>query len=411
MSNAPSFVSERLSLIHERGLHRSPPIIQTSDGVRGRVDGREALLFCSNDYLGLRLDSRVREAAAEGADSYGGGAGSSRLIAGTLPIHRQLEEALARWLGTEATLLCSSGFQANLSLLQGLASADDMVFSDSLNHASIIDGCRLARASHKVIRHGDRDFLSRALALASGGQRFVIGEGLYSMDGERGDVEGWVAARDAAGAGTTHILVDEAHAIGVLGEKGRGVASELGLEDQLLARVGTLGKALGAHGAFIASDAATIDLLRNTSRAYIFTTGLAPAPAAAGLRALQIVSSDEGQELRGSLARLSNRFRDGAEAQGFELAGDRGVPIVPLILGGAVRAMSFFSRLLDEGIFAMAIRPPTVRRGSCRIRFTLSAAHNEEHVDAALGALARVGAVLGTGSQPDAGHEAGTSSP
>jgi 8-amino-7-oxononanoate synthase len=410
MSNAPSFVSERLSLIHERGLHRSPPILETSDGVRGRVDGREALLFCSNDYLGLRLDPRVREAAAEGADRYGGGTGSSRLIAGTLPIHRELEEALARWLGTEATLLCSSGFQANISLLQGLAGVDDMLFSDSLNHASIIDGCRLSRASHKVIRHGDRDFLSRALALAPGGQRFVIGEGLYSMDGERGDIAGWVAARDAAGAGTTHVLVDEAHAIGVLGEKGRGAASEMGLDGALLARVGTLGKALGAHGAFIASDASTIDLLRNTS-AYIFTTGLAPAPAAAGLRALQIVSSDEGQELRGSLARLSNRFRDGAQAQGFELAGDPGVPIVPLILGGAARAMSFFSRLLDEGIFAMAIRPPTVRRGSCRIRITLSAAHKEEDVDAALGALARVAAVLGPGSQPDAESEAGTGSP
>ena len=411
MSDSPPFVSERLSAIRAQGLHRAPPIIETDDGVRGRVDGRDALLFCSNDYLGLRLDQRVREAAARGAESYGGGAGSSRLIAGTLPIHRELEESIAHWLGTEASLLCSSGFQANLSLLQGLAGSDDMLFSDSLNHASLIDGCRLSRANCKVMRHGDRPFLARALAHSQSSQRFVVGEGLYSMDGERGDIAGWVAAREVAGTETTHLLVDEAHAIAVLGPQGRGVAAEAGLQASVLARVGTLGKALGAHGAFIASDAATIDLLRNTSRAYIFTTGLAPAPVAAGLRALEIVRSDEGQELRERLASLSIRFREGAQDLGFELAGDAGVPIVPLILGGANRAMEFFARLLDEGVFAMAIRPPTVRRGRCRIRFTLSAAHQNEHVDVALAALARVAALLGPGCLPDTAHEAAKSSP
>ena len=411
MPDSPPFVSERLSLIREEGLHRSPPVLETEDGVRGRVDGREALLFCSNDYLGLRLDQRVRRAAAQGAETYGGGSGSSRLIAGTLPIHRELEQSIASWLGTEAALLCSSGFQANLSLLQGLANRDDILFSDSLNHASLIDGCRLSRASCKVVRHGDPQFLARALATTQANQRFVVGEGLYSMDGERGDLAGWVAARELAGTKTTHLLIDEAHAIAVLGPQGRGVAAESGLEASVLARVGTLGKALGAHGAFIASDAATIDLLRNTSRAYIFTTGLAPAPAAAGLRALEIVRSDEGQERRVRLERLSMRFREGAQELGFELAGDAGVPIVPLLLGGASRAMEFFARLLDEGVFAMAIRPPTVRKGRCRIRFTLSAAHEDHHVDAVLAALGRVAAVLGPGCLSDTEHKAAKSSP
>ena len=401
MPGAPLFVSARLRSIRERGLYRSPPVVETADGVVSRVDGRRALLFCSNDYLGLRLDPRISAAAAVGAERYGAGAGSSRLIAGTLPIHRDLEAAVAEWMGTDAALLCSSGFQANLSLLQGLAGREDLLLSDSLNHASIIDGCRVSRASHKVIRHGDREFLARALSRAEDGQRFIIGEGLYSMDGERGDIVGWVAARELAGVSTAHVLVDEAHAVGVLGPQGRGVAAEAGLEGEVLARVGTFGKALGAQGAFIAADAATIDLLRNTSRAYIFSTALAPAPAAAALRALRIVRSDEGLELRDRLARISRRFRDGANDLGFELGGDAGVPIVPILLGSAARAMSFFARLLDEGVFAMAIRPPTVRRGLCRIRFTLSAAHQDEHVDAALSALSRVAGVLGAACQPD----------
>jgi len=397
VSEPPSFVRRRLQAIVEAGLHRAPPVVETEDGVTARVGGRQCLLFCSNDYLGLRLDARVRRAAAAGASAYGGGSGSSRLIAGTLPIHQQLEEALADWMGSEATLLCSSGFQANLSLLQSLAGADDLLVSDSLNHASLIDGCRLSRATVKVVRHGDREWLARALDREISGDRFIVGEGLYSMDGERGDVAGWLAARDAAGAANTHVLVDEAHAIGVLGPDGRGVAAEVGLEHRLLARVGTLGKALGAHGAFVAADAETVDLLRNSGRAYIFTTGLPPAAAAAALAALAGVRSDEGAELRGRVQRLSLRFREGAQAMGFMVAGDPGVPILPLLLGSASRAMSFCQRLLEEGIYAMAIRPPTVRRGRCRIRFTLSAAHDETHVETALAALGRVAEELGPG--------------
>jgi len=396
-------VQRRLQAIREAGLHRAPPVVDTRDGVSGRVSGRECLLFCSNDYLGLRLDERVRGAAAEGASSYGGGSGSSRLIAGTLPIHGQLEQALADWLGTEAAILCSSGFQANLSMLQGLAGRDDLLVSDSLNHASLIDGCRLSRASVKIVRHGDRASLARGLEREVEGERFIVGEGLYSMDGERGDVAGWLAAREAAGAGNTHLLVDEAHAFGVLGPGGRGVAAEAGQQGELLARVGTLGKALGAHGAFVAADAATVDLLRNRGRAYIFSTGLPPAAAAAGLEALQIVRSDEGAEMRDRLARLSLRLREGAAALGFQVAGDPDVPIVPLLLGSAERAMAFFHRLLDEGIYAMAIRPPTVARGSCRIRFTLSASHEDQHVDLALSALATLADELGASALvPDA---------
>jgi len=389
----PTFVQQRLQAIREAGLHRAPPVVETGDGVAGRVDGRSCLLFCSNDYLGLRLDERVRAAAAEGARSYGGGSGSSRLIAGTLPVHGQLEQALADWLGTEAAILCSSGFQANLSLLQGLAGRDDLLVSDSLNHASLIDGCRLSRATVKIVRHGDRASLARGLDREVAGERFIVGEGLYSMDGERGDVAGWLAAREVAGSDNTHVLVDEAHALGVLGPQGRGVAAEAGHEGGLLARVGTLGKALGAHGAFVAADAATVDLLRNSGRAYIFTTGLPPAAAAAGLAALKVVRSDEGAEMRDRLERLSLRFREGAAALGFRLAGDPGVP---MLLGSAGRAMAFFHRLLDEGIYAMAIRPPTVARGRCRIRFTLSAAHEDRHVDSALSALATLAAELGS---------------
>jgi len=386
----PPFVTDRLDALRAADLFRDPPTISTADGVHGRVGGRDALLFCSNDYLGLRLDPRVTGAAGRAAQEFGAGSGSSRLIAGSLPIHAALEDALADWLGTESALLCSSGYQANLAMLGALPSRGDLVVSDRLNHASLIDGCRLSYAEVRPTPHNDVDAVRRALATdESTGQRFILGEGLYSMDGDRGPVVGWSAAARDLGA---HLLVDEAHAVGVLGPQGRGACAEAGLspEDGPLARVGTFGKAFGSHGAFIATDSATRDLLVNAGRTYVFSTGLPPAAVGAAIASLAIVRSDEGDERRAHMLAMASRLAAGALELGLSLSRfdlSRPTPIVPVVLGSAAQAMQVAAALLDAGIYAKAIRPPTVPPGTSRIRFTLSARHTAEQVDAAIAAL------------------------
>jgi len=271
-----TFLSQRLSTLRRAGRFRAPPDVATHDGVHGRVRGRDVVLFCSNDYLGLRCDPAVIRAGVEAAERWGAGSGSSRLIAGSLPVHCALEDALAEWLGVEAALVLSSGYQANLAVLQGLGRAADRIVSDGLNHASIIDGCRLARASVVRVPHGDVAAVAAALEDPPRGEQFVVGEGLYSMDGDRGPVRGWA---DAC-AGRGWLIVDEAHALGVIGPGGGGVCAEQGVAP--LARVGTFGKALGAHGAFVAGSAELRELLVNTGRTYIFTTALPPGLSSPG---------------------------------------------------------------------------------------------------------------------------------
>lgn len=392
----PLFVRRRIESLHAQQLHRDPPLLRTEDGARGHVDGRPALLFCSNDYLGLRLDPRLARAASRAAERWGTGSGSSRLIAGSLSVHAALEAELADWMGAERALVFSSGYQANLALLSGLAQRGDLVVSDALNHASLIDGCRLSRAGVERVAHADADAAREALSLPSAGERFLVGEGLYSMDGDRGPVAAWASVATDAGA---WLLVDEAHAVGVLGPEGAGTCAEAELSPHttangspLLARVGTFGKALGSHGAFVAADSETCDLLANVGRSYVFTTALPPPSAEAARVALGIVRSDEGAELRARVLALSGRLARGARDLGLDLAGfhvERPTPIVPVVLGSPERALAVSNAMLELGVYARAIRPPTVPEGTSRIRFTLSAVHTEEDVDVALRALER----------------------
>ncbi len=383
------FVRDRLAALRDASLFRDPPEVQTDDGVHGLVGGREATLFCSNDYLGLRLDSRVRAAAADAAHRYGAGSGSSRLIAGSLPIHRELEERIADWMGTSAALVCSSGYQANIALLQALATRHDRIYSDELNHASLIDGCRLAQARVRKVPHGNVQALEEALAEDAGhpGERFVLGEGLYSMDGDRGPVAEQAAVASRFGA---WLLVDEAHAVGVLGPAGRGVCAEQGVSP--LARVGTFGKALGSHGAFIATDAETRDLLVNAGRTYIFTTGLPPAAAGGAIEAIRIARSSEGDERRQRLLANARRVAEAATNMGLALSTmdlSAPGPIVPIVLGDADRALTVAAALLGAGIYVKAIRPPTVPAGACRLRITVCASHTAADIDLLIAALAR----------------------
>lgn len=384
MADTPDFVRDRLAATEAAGLLRRPPTIESTGPVRGRVHGRDVVLFCGNDYLSLRTDPRVARGATEAAETYGGGAGSSRLIAGSLPIHDVLEAEVADWLGTEAALVFPSGYQANLGMLQALAGPEDQIVSDALNHASIIDGCRLSRATVAVVPHKDRHAAERALSEGDFAERFLVGEGLYSMDGDRGKVKDWMWAVHNTGA---HLLVDEAHALGVLGPAGAGVAAERGAGHLPLARVGTFGKALGAAGAAIATDGATRELLVNAGRTYIFTTGLAPAAAGAALAGIRIARSEAGDALRARLVRHSRRVWNGLLDAGWQVPGDEDTPIKPAIVGTPEAAMALHQRLLEAGLYAMAIRPPTVPEGTCRIRITLSAAHTDDDIDRLLSAM------------------------
>ena len=396
VATTPSFVTQRLAALRDAELFRDPPTVDYIHGVAGSVQGRKATILCSNDYLGLRLDPRIRAASAEAANAYGAGAGSSRLIAGSLPLHDAFEEELADWMGTNAALLCSSGYQANLAMLGALPARGDLVASDALNHASLIDGCRLSRATIRRVPHADVDSMRAAFdsaldAYADASECFLLGEGLYSMDGDRGPVAAWSRIAEDTGA---HFLLDEAHALGVLGPHGRGAWAEASVEeDDLptpLARVGTFGKAFGAHGAFIATCASTRELLVNAGRTFVFSTALPPPVIGAARAALAIIRSDEGAERRDRVIRLSERLAVGARDLGFSLASfdcARPTPIVPIVFGTPGKAQAVARHLLDHGLYAKAIRPPTVPEGTSRIRFALSANHTEAHVDAALAAL------------------------
>jgi 8-amino-7-oxononanoate synthase len=385
--------TRRLEALSLAGLRRRPPLVETEDGVHARVAGQPAILFCSNDYLGLRMDVRLRRTAAEAALRWGAGSGASRLITGTLPIHLALEAEVAAWMGTEGALVLGSGWAANVGLLAGIAQATDLLVSDALNHASLVDGCRLARAAVRVVPHADVGAVSYALTQDLPGHRFVVGEGIYSMDGDRPDLGAWLDATASASAAgrPADVLLDEAHAVGILGPGGAGLAAELGRGGEVLARVGTFGKALGAHGAFIATDLATRELLLHVARPFVFSTALPPAAAGAALEAVRIVRASTGDALRERLLTNVGRAREALCAAGFPVEGDdAGGPILPIPLGDPNRAVRWSRALLDRGAFVQAIRPPTVPPGTSRLRITLSASHTDTHLELLVSALCRV---------------------
>jgi 8-amino-7-oxononanoate synthase len=321
--------------------------------------------FASNDYLGLTAHPAVVAAAHDALDRWGTGSGASRLVVGTRPVHEALEADLAAWKGTEAALLFTTGYAANLGVLATLAGPDVAVISDELNHASIIDGCRLAGVRASVYRHGDLDHL-RSL-LPADGRALVVSDSVFSMDGDVADVVGLVECCARAGA---LLVLDEAH--GVLGPEVADVSPGV-------VRVGTLSKALAATGGFVAASRPIVDLLRNRARTFIFTTAPTPADAAAARAALDIVRSAEGEALRERLQQHVDRVRPGHPS-----------PIVPVVLGAEDRALAASAWLLEQGLHVPAIRPPTVAPGTSRLRIALSAAHTYDQVDRLACALAAV---------------------
>jgi 8-amino-7-oxononanoate synthase len=370
-----------LARIEERDLLRVLRTFADVQAAHVTWNGRRYLLCASNNYLGLAHDSRVLAAAGR-ALTYGAGATGSRLTTGHTVVHEQLETDLAAFKRTQAALVFSSGYLANLGVLSALAGPDDAIFSDALNHASLIDGCRLSRAHVFVYRHVDMEHL-RALLSESGRwrRRFVVTDGVFSMDGDVSPLRELV---DLCEAYDAHLIVDDAHGTGVLGEGGRGAVEAAGVaHDRIAVQIGTLSKALGAEGGFVVGSRVLIDYLANAARPFVFNTGLAPAACGAAAMALTLVVQEPDRRAR--LHALAQRLRTGLLAIGCNvICGD--APIVPLLIGSASAALEMQARLLATGIFAPAIRPPTVPDGTARIRFTLTAEHSESDVDAIIAA-------------------------
>jgi 8-amino-7-oxononanoate synthase len=351
---------------------RVPRIVDGVQGPRVVIDGREVVNFASNDYLGLAGDRRLMRAAASALEDGGTGVGSSRLIAGNHRQHVQLEEEVADWLRVRGVRLFNTGYAANVGVLTGLLRAGDAVFSDELNHASIIDGCRLSRAEVAVIPHRDYRSLEAALATRQGRRRVVISESLFSMDGDLADVATIAALckrHDAA------FVLDEAHAIGAMGPEGRGLAAELGVVPDVV--IGTFGKALGSFGAFAATTRAVAELLWNRARTLVFSTGLPPSVPAASRAAIELVRGAEGLRRRRILAHHARLLRELVRGAG----GESPSAIVPILVGGDREVMACTEALLARGLYLQGIRPPTVPEGTARLRVGLSAAHTIQQME------------------------------
>jgi len=379
--------SEALEAIRRQGTYRRMRILEGAQAPRMRVDGRDVWLFAGSNYLDLAHHPEVVEAAAGAARDWGCAAGGSRLISGNLALHEALEAELADFLGVEAALVFATGYMANAGVIPALVGPGDLVVSDALNHASIVDGCRLSRAGVRVFAHGDPGALEDALREAApGGRRgrrvLVALDGVYSMDGDTAPLAEMVPLARARGA---MVLVDDAHGTGTLGPAGRGTPELHGVGEGVDVLVGTLGKALGSFGAFAAGSAALRDLLVNTARSFIFSCALAPPQAAAARAALRLVQREpwRRERLQGNAARL----RAALAERGVSTAPSH-THIVPVVLADNERTMRTCERLLERGFYAQGIRHPSVPEGSARLRLTPMAGHPEEAIDALAEAVA-----------------------
>ncbi len=385
-------LTERLDRQRGAGLWRERRVLASPQAVEAVIDGRRCITFCSNDYLGLANDPRVIRALQDGAAQYGVGSGASHLVTGHHRAHHELEEALAEFTGRPRALLFSTGYMANTGVIDALAGRGDTIHADRLDHASLLDGARLSGARLRRYPHADTATLARRLEADPGPhRRLIVTDGVFSMDGDLAPLPelAALAARHDA-----WLVVDDAHGLGVIGPDGRGTVAHFGLGiDEVPVLVGTLGKAFGGFGAFVAGSDALIETLIQFARSYLYTTALPPALACAVREALAIARQEPWR--REHLHARVARFEAGARALGLPLAA-RGadgsatppVPIVPLIVGASDRAVALSLALLERGLLVSAIRPPTVPQGSARLRITFSATHTDDQVDRLLDALA-----------------------
>lgn len=357
------FLREEVEKTHRAGLYRSLRKVNSAQGPEIFLDGKKVLNFCSNDYLSLANDPRLVEGAIEAARKYGAGSGAARLISGNFDLEEELEARLAEFKGTEAALLFNSGYHANIGVIPALAGEGDVIFSDELNHASLIDGCRLSKAEKVVYRHNDLDHLEELLKKGGGGI-FIITEAVFGMEGDLCPLDDLLSLAKKYDA---ILYLDEAHAVGVFGQGGQGLAPKNPPENLIC--MGTLGKAFGSYGAFVAGSKSLKEFLINRARSFIFSTGLPPAVIGASLAALKIIKSEPERR-----ERLWNNIKTvGAALRGRPVFS----PIFSIRTGDAKKTMEISRKFLDQGIYLQGIRPPTVPEGTSRLRLTVSAGHTE----------------------------------
>lgn len=383
---------EELDLLKQQGLFRSTRLVEGAQQSRVILDGREVIMLCSNNYLGLADHPLLKDAAVRAVEKYGVSSGASRLVSGTMELHNELEASIALFKGTEAALVFNSGYAANTGIIPALAGRGDVVFCDRLNHASIIDGCLLSRAKLVRYPHNDTAALRRLMEEnETNGRRLIVTDGVFSMDGDIAPLADLVALKKEFGA---LLMVDDAHGTGVLGPTGRGTAEHFGLMSEIDIHMGTLGKALGSFGAYAAGSLDIVEYLINHARSFIFSTSLPPAVLAISIAAIELVNSPEGTSLRARLAENAGFFRSALCSAGFDTMGS-GTQIIPVFAGEPETVMEFSNLLLDSGIYVQGIRPPTVPAGSCRLRCTVMATHASDDLEEAVEAITKAGRQVG----------------
>jgi 8-amino-7-oxononanoate synthase len=387
MSDFDAELQCELDAITAQGLRRELRRVESPQGTRIDVGGRSLLNFSSNDYLGLANHPALKEAAIRATEKFGAGSGASRLICGSLAPHHDLEEALAAFKGTEAALSFSSGYATALGTIQALTGKDDIVVLDKLVHASIVDAARLSGATLRVFKHNDLDDLKRILTWARNRpsdstsrkpRALIVTESVFSMDGELAPLRDIVTLKEQFGA---WLMVDEAHATGLFGETGRGVAEACSVTEQIEIQMGTLGKAVGSAGGYICGRRALIDLLVNRARSFIFSTAPTPAQAAVAQAGIELIQAPEGRERRARVWTLIDRMKNELINGGWQMPVVQSA-IVPLIVGAEEAAVDLAQRLKDAGVFVPAIRYPTVARGKARLRVTVTADHTRGDISA-----------------------------
>lgn len=391
MSAGTDFLQEELRALREAGLFRPLRELQSPQQPRSVIDGRSVINLSSNNYLGLADDPRLKEAMIAATERWGAGSGAVRTIIGTMSIHNDLETKLAQFKHTEAAVVFQSGFTCNSGVIPVLVGDGDAIISDELNHASIIDGCRLSKAQTFRFKHADLDDLERVLKETDGKyrRRLIITDGVFSMDGDTAPLPGIVELAEKHGCMT---YVDDAHSSGVLGKNGQGSVHHFGLNGRVTVQVGTLSKAVGVLGGYVAGPKALIELLWHKGRPFLFSTSHPPGVAAACLKAIEIMEQEP--ELIERLWERTRYFKQGLNALGFD-TGRSDTPITPVIAGDERKAMALSDQLLAAGVFAQSIAFPTVAKGRARVRTIVTAAHSQDDLDQALEAFAKVGRNLG----------------
>jgi 8-amino-7-oxononanoate synthase len=383
MQHSLEWIKEELKQIHDKQLFRLLTELETGQSPEVTISGKSYVLLGSNSYLGLSVDPKVVESAKLALGKYGTGSGGSRLVSGSFDLHRMLEERIARFKNTESSILFSSGYLANIGTISALVGSDDIIYSDELNHASIIDGARLSRSTVKIYKHLDLNHLQELIESDKNTKcrKLIVTDTVFSMDGDLVPLPELVEISEKYGC---ILMIDEAHATGVLGKRGSGATEHFGVEDRVPVVMGTLSKAVGSLGGYIAGSKELIDFIRNRVRSYIFDTSLPPASLAASITAIDIIENEP--QRREHLWNMVKKFKTGIEDSGLRVLPSHSA-IIPVLIGDAEPALNFAKMLRENGVFTPAVRPPSVPHGMCRIRVTIMATHTEEHIDTALKAF------------------------